>query len=285
MEQDSRIRAMYDELIVDNAMTGEMLRHARKAWRGSNPGAVLANIILSGMLAMVYVYLLIGIIRWDLQMTLGVQIAELFAVTLIAPAAIYAAISGEREKSTWDALVLTRLTPAQIVIGKLAWRVALVVGMMLLLLLMILISQTRGPVHDRPSAMAVLVAQLLILSWGVLLSVFGLWVSARTARSVTSIGVILGALIGALIMLPTLLSIWGAQMDPRRAVTFWDKVALAVTSVNPFLLVGDLGEGRNRVHDLYRSPEWGLVVVVIYLAVAAFLLWRTHATVKRLSGE
>lgn len=285
MEEKTKVRALYDELVVENAMTGEVVRHMRKAWRGSSPGSVIANIVVAGMLAVLYVNAMVWIVKWDLVIAQIIQIVELLAITLVAPSSIYAAISGEREKSTWDALVLTRLTAAQIIAGKLVWRLALLAGIMVLMVLMVLVSQTQGGVLDRPTAAAVLLAQIIILAWGLLLSAFGLWVSAKTARSVTSIGVILATVLATLLMLPALLAAFGANLNPGASMSGLDTLGVAVMALNPFVLVVSLGEGRTISSNLYGDPSWCIAAAAIYIVGAAYFLWRTHFAVKCLSGE
>jgi ABC-type transport system involved in multi-copper enzyme maturation permease subunit len=287
MEQEKTMaRAAYDELVRDNAMTDEAIRYFRKMWRGNNQGGVIANIVVVSLAALMYVYVMIAMIKWNWSFTVPIEYVELVAVTLIAPAAIYAAISGEREKATWDALVLTRLTAAQIIAGKLLWRLVTLAGVMALFVVMILVSQSQATGHDGPAAAAVFLTQCLIFAWGLLLSTFGLWISARTARSVTSIGIIIGAMLGALAMLPALLSAFGATLSPERAETALDYFGAAVVSVNPFILVSEVADwAAGGQYRMLSDPRWTLMVACLYLAAAALLVWLTRNTLKRLSAE
>ena len=286
MENRSRAASLYDELIRDNAMTDEVVRYVRKTWRGSGSGGMVANVIVGAMIALLYVWMISSIVKWNLFITLGIEYVELAVVTLVAPASIYAAISGEREKATWDALVLTRLTPAQIIAGKLAWRVAMLLGVMALLLLPLLVSQMQRGMGEFPDASGVLLGQGLIFAWGLLLTAFSLWVSARTARSVTSIGIIISAVIGVLAMLPALLSAFGLSFGAEQPRSAWDVMSTWILALNPFVLLGAVSEGERVLgRSAMTSPSTALMVILLYLVAAALFVLLTHRTVKRLSGE
>jgi ABC-type transport system involved in multi-copper enzyme maturation permease subunit len=286
MEQEKTMaRAAYDELVRDNAMTDEAIRYFRKMWRGNNQGGVIANIAVVSLAAIMYVYVMIAMVKWNLSFTVPIEYVELVVVTLIAPTAIYAAISGEREKATWDALVLTRLTAAQIIAGKLLWRLVTLAAVMALFLVMVLVSQSQATGPNGPVAVAVFLTQCLILTWGVLLSTFALWISARTARSVTSIGIIIGAMLGALAMLPALLSAFGATLEPERAQTALDFLGASAVALNPFVLVAEVADWSKGEYRMLSDPRWTLVVAILYLAASALLVWLTRNTLKRLSAE
>jgi ABC-type transport system involved in multi-copper enzyme maturation permease subunit len=286
MSEPTRVQSLYRELITENAMTDEAIRFVRKSWRGNNQGGVIANIIVVSLLGMMYAWLMVAMVKWDLTFTLQIEYVQLVAVTLIAPATVYAAISGEREKATWDALILTRLSAAQIIAGKLAWRILTLAGVMALLLLMILVSQTQGRPDDHPTAAVVLLGQVMIFAWGVFLTVFGLWISAKTNRSVTSIGVIIGATLGALAMVPALLAAFEIFGELDNPVTFKDWLGVFTIGVNPFFLLGSVTESSRRVGaSLVQSPEWMLIVIALYLVATGLLLWLTHNTLKRMTAD
>ena len=286
MGEPTRVQSLYKELITENAMTDEAIRFVRKSWRGNNQGGVIANIVVVSLLGLMYAWLMVAMVKWDLTFTLQIEYVQLLAVTLIAPATVYAAISGEREKATWDALILTRLSAAQIIAGKLAWRILVLAGVMALLLLMILVSQTQGRPADHPTALAVLLGQGLIFAWGVFLTVFGLWISAKTNRSVTSIGVIIGATVGALAMVPALLAAFEIFGELDNPVTFKDWVGVFTIGVNPFFLLGSVTESSRRIGaSLVQSPAWMLFVIALYLGATGLLVWLSHNTLKRMTAD
>jgi ABC-type transport system involved in multi-copper enzyme maturation permease subunit len=224
-------------------------------------------------------------IRFDMSLTIPLEYAELVLVTLVTPASIYAAISGEREKATWDALILTRLTPAQIIVGKVAWRVAVILLIMAVMLVAIFVSQFMGKdPFDRPTWPALLVAQAMILAWGVLLAAFSLWVSSRTKQSVTTISAVVGTMLGTLLLFPTLLGNFGLADSWERSRTLQEKMAFYFICANPFLILW-MVNGRH-VNASEAPPlqpiPWAIVLTVVYAAAAALFLSATHRSIRKL---
>ena len=138
-------RSLWQELFWENPMFDEAVRAGQQFVRGgSTPGRAL-NVIALGLIGFFYVWLLAVILRFGENVTTEILYFELIGVTILVPLSIYGAVAGERERSTWEALVLTRLTPAQITAGKLIWRMLVLVALMLVLALPIVVSQIARP--------------------------------------------------------------------------------------------------------------------------------------------
>ena len=134
------------ELFAQNPMTLEATRTVRRFLRagtgGDNTGnSRYVNVALFGVLAFLYIWMLILAVTTHEDMGRYITFGEAALLTLIVPGSLYGAIAIEREKQTFDALIMTRLTPAQIVCGKLVWRVGMVLGLMALFLPPIVVSQ------------------------------------------------------------------------------------------------------------------------------------------------
>ncbi len=108
---------LYRSLISHNPMKAEIRRFRnRYLRRGTKGGASFAVTVIA---LSFYVLLLIWIgtsLREGAVMAIS-QIC-LVAVTLGVPIAAYTMIAGERERRSWDLLLVAPITSAQIVVGK-----------------------------------------------------------------------------------------------------------------------------------------------------------------------
>ncbi len=145
--------SLFRTLFVENAMHAEAERAWRRLWRGGDSNATrIVNRVVMVLVAFFYVWICISVLKYGSEAYEALGLLELFIITLLLPVTVYAAIAGEREKATWEALILTRLTPVQIMVGKLAWRVLFVLIIMGFSFLPILLSV--AVTHIDPNKMA-----------------------------------------------------------------------------------------------------------------------------------
>lgn len=151
----------------------------------------------------------------------NILIVQLAIVTIVVPFAIGGAISAEREKSTWEALVVTRLTPGQIIVGKLTWRIVGLISIMVLVagpLAMCADSAFPGMsdyCKDWTPISALVTAEVMTFAWGLLLCSFGLWVSSSARSKAASYATIWTTLLAAVVLAPVLSSILaGSDSEP-----------------------------------------------------------------------
>lgn len=227
-------------LVFDNPMLFEATRVARRFVRTGGDTGRAVNFTVLGILVIVYLWLLAAIVRWREDMSAMFLIFEALVFTLGVPASMYAAVSGEREKLTWDALLMTRLTPAQVVAGKLLWRVALVFAISLLFLPPLLLGHAYGK-HEQYSLSGLIQAQAALTAWGLLLAAFSLYVSACTRRGVTTLSLLSGSLLGFLIVVPGLFALFGG--DPAiKSGTPLEYVGALFVHLNPVYRLVDLAD-------------------------------------------
>jgi len=121
---------------------------------------------------------------------------ELFLVAFIAPAFTAGAISGERERQTYDLLKTTLLPESQFVMGKLFSAMAYI----FLLLLAAIPMQSFSLILGGTALEDIAVILFILLLTAILLGTMGVYFSARLKRtlsaSVTTYGVALGLMIG-----------------------------------------------------------------------------------------
>jgi len=254
-------------------------------------------------MALIYVWLLaeVMIARGGANQIAFILFAQLVLVTLFMPISVYGAISGERERTTWEALVLTRLTHGQIVVGKIIWRVAgLLILMALFLLplvLSVIYSEATAPGYPQPLYISragyvpidawrtLIEAEMMTFTWGFALCAYGLWVSANTRKSVTSAALIFISLLTVLVLLPVLFSMIGG---PISAADYSGNYgAWILMHINSFYAMGqlctplsDYNYGNNDAPDPLFGTEWGILQTGVYLAGAAIFIYATYRTLK-----
>jgi ABC-type transport system involved in multi-copper enzyme maturation permease subunit len=283
-------KGMIRNLFVGNAMVGEATRAWRRYWNGGGSSAGrIANYVTVFLVVLGYLWLLALITKEPRGWLYALPTLELLCVTILIPITVYGAIAGERERATWEALILTRLTPGQIIFGKVYWRVLLVLGIVVLSALLIFMSVAlpydgvSAVQRDaRPPLMKLLQLQFMVLAWGIFLCSLGLWVSANSRRSVTSAAVLFGLLIGVLGFLPLLFSLMGISMsamnEPKNPIFaliqfFW-------LHYNPFHIAYAGLETRDSdvlMQDwIFSLPGAG----IFYLIGAGWCLYAVHVRLR-----
>lgn len=275
------------DLLLDNPMLGEANRVGRRFLRTGGETSRGVNYVVLATIGFFYLWLLVAIVRWDEDLSEGLLMFELIVITLVVPASIYGAVSGERERATWEALILTRLTPAQIIAGKILWRVFLVALIMTLFFVPMLLSLAVSRYHNGLTILGLLRGQALVFAWALGLLAFGLWVSTNTRRSVTSIGTIIAALFATLVLLPLLFSLFDminlSDLRPGNASEF---ISSFLFHLNPFYALGLIS--RQRGASGYDQPEaWFAPTVlsllpVFYLIGGALFLYATYHSLRKL---
>ncbi|HEY3266230.1 MAG TPA: hypothetical protein VGM37_04840 [Armatimonadota bacterium] len=274
------------DLYRENAMMDEGGRVVRRFFRtGADTGKGL-NYVIIGLVALFYVWFCAMIVRSHEDMSMDISLFQMVVMTMILPATVFTAISGERERSTWDALALTRLTPGQILAGKLGWRIALVLILMAVFAGPVWLSHMSG-VHNVHPGLHVALAQVNLLTWFVLVVCLGLFVSANTKRSVTSVAVLYAVLLFTLILIPILISMFDLHTEISRVEDVMDVFAWLYTKLHPFITLDALSQNaawsNQGDHMEPWSPvQWATILPGFYVAQAAFLLYLTHRSLKRL---
>jgi ABC-type transport system involved in multi-copper enzyme maturation permease subunit len=117
-----------------------------------------------------------------IQLFAALAIFQLFLILFITPATVAASISGERQRQTWDLLLVTRLTPFGIVWGKLVTGLAFSVLLLFASLPLFSLVFLFGGVAPED----ILHTYLVFLAMIVLLGSVSLLVSAATRRVAVS---------------------------------------------------------------------------------------------------
>lgn len=239
----------------------------------------------------------------ELGRTLFVMIVavEMMLIIFIAPAFTSGAITGERERQTYDLLRTTLLTAPSFVIGKLESAL----GYLFLLLLAAIPLQSIAFLFGGVGELEVVLAFVILMMMALALGSFGIYFSASENRTLSANLGAYGVALTVMFALPIALGvILGLVQAALRSAFFqpgWDIVVRTllayleniVTSLNPIstALVTQqlLIERQTLLFYSYTLPSGGTTILVspwvlftlIYLSVSAVLLLRAMSQAHR----
>lgn len=288
-----------------------VLKELRGRMRGARAFVVLTAylVLMSGF--MLLLYILTASARDVYGFTSGGQIGrvlfagivgiELFLVTFIAPAFTAGAISGERERQTYDLLRTTLLPPRALVTGKMVSALSYV----FLLLLAAIPLQSIAFLFGGVSEMEVILAFVILLVTSVMLGGVGIYFSATAPRTlaanVTTYAATLSITIGLPLIVFVLMALFTSLVRTLslevQSALFYVLMALVIT--NPlatafttqyFLLeqqsawqftqtITDLNTGVTA--QIPMISPW-IPFTILYLIVAAILIYRAIRRVRRI---
>lgn len=229
------------------------VKELRGRMRGRRAFAVLTLylLVLSGVITLVYLAYTSGAngVGSTAARTAGkglfaaVLAVQVFLVVFIGPAFTAGAISGERERQTFDLLRTTLLSAESFVLGKLISALSYV----FLLVLVSIPLQSIAFLLGGLSLTELILSQLLILVAAVAYALYGLWCSAtmRTtlAATVTTFAGTLFAtfgvplLVGAAVVLFSTIQLFGAAFE---ATLLYGGLVLAATNLPATLIVSEI---------------------------------------------
>ncbi|MBX3080299.1 MAG: hypothetical protein KF716_01615 [Anaerolineae bacterium] len=234
----------------------------------------------------------------------GIVGIELFLVTFIAPAFTAGAISGERERQTYDLLRTTLLPARSLVIGKMISALAYI----MLLLIAAIPLQSIAFLFGGVTEAEVVLSFIILAVTAIALGSVGLYFSARTPRTLTAnvmtygvalfvtIGVPLIAWVVSFILSPWLNSNGYSSLPvPLQAAGTY--LTLLIYSTNPLMtafqtqqfLINNQAAGvftqqlvtTSGTHTLTLVSPW-IIFTVIYLILSLILLILTVRRIKRI---
>lgn len=253
-------------------------------------------------IALSYFFLFMLIATYEASLVVPLTIA-LLAICFAAPLMAYNLFSLEYEKHTWESLALTRLTAREILWGK--WGVVLtrVAGLTLLFLPMLLVSEA-----DSISAYAVIAGLLLVFSWGALLVSFGMWLSFKLKRTLSTASALYAGQVLVLLLTPVLYTLFTNNQardvmpiylvqSHSEAVWWWIFSFLHLrflVDLNPFTTLLELSYLRDIYTFAYYDPyseralypygllylKWGFTQSAFYLLLAALFAGLTYRGLK-----
>ncbi|CAG0961094.1 hypothetical protein ANRL4_00675 [Anaerolineae bacterium] len=290
-----------------------ILKELRGRMRGARAFVVLTLYLLLMCGFMLLMYVLAASAR-DLNgyttggqigrtLFLGIVGIELFLVTFIAPALTAGAISGERERQTYD-LVRTTLLPAHsLITGKLIAALSYV----MLLLLAAIPLQSIAFLFGGVTEAEVALATVILIVTAILLGAVGVYASAITQRTIsaniTAYGYTLGVIIGFPLVAFVLVGLFGSRVGliPLQWQTILLYLLLAMVVTNPLatayatqtwlLQTGSAGYFTQTLTDPVTGISAQLPVIspwilftILYLSLAVYFVVKAVRRVRRVEG-
>ena len=197
------LQRTWTELVSRNPMLIEIARFRRKFLSISGSNAV-GGVIL-GLIAICYVGIvtLVVTFRTDIP-PLALVAVQTIIFVLLAPTLLHSAIAGEREKRSWDLLLAAPITKAQIVVGKFIGALSAVgIGTAAFVFP---IGITAFSYKDT-NFWDLGLAEVICLSFTVLVCSITIFFSARVKRSFMALGATLGVLAVSLLVVPAMLGV------------------------------------------------------------------------------
>jgi ABC-2 type transport system permease protein len=230
----------------------------------------------------------------------GTTILLLTIISLIAPALSAGGLAGEKERKTYEVLLITTLPAGRVVLGKLGAAFFFLV----LLILASLPIQSLAFLFGGVAFAEVLIAALGLLVTALAFGAIGLFVSSLVRTTMSAIMISYGIIIPFIFGLPVMIIIFGSLSTLAMASVFEDPslptLLLLVygggflASINPFssaILTGvAAADGRGFFffketidqNTFWLVSPW-LVYVTFYGLLALILAWLTVRRVDRIS--
>lgn len=199
--------------LLQNSLAGKELRTRMRGWRST--AVLTAYMAILAAIAIGFLIKQAGPTtdqssQIGLQLFQALSFFQLLLILFITPAATAGAISGERQRQTWDLLLVTRLSSLGIVWGKLVASVAFGVLLVLASLpLFSLVFLFGGVAPDD-----ILHTYLVFFTTILLVGVASLFISALTRRLAVAMivsNVLALGIAGAISLLALYLEDWGQQ--------------------------------------------------------------------------
>jgi ABC-type transport system involved in multi-copper enzyme maturation permease subunit len=276
--------SMLRELFNENPMMIEIVRFKRKFIGGN-----AANSIVLAMVVLIYacILMLVWVYREDANPIIIVFL-QTAIFTLLAPAMLHGAIAGERERRSWDFLLVAPVSKAQIITGRFMGAATAILVCAAAFLVPILI----GTFFYRPYAFYggslsrtalgtggiwnLAEAELVSVTWGLLVCALTILFSARCRRGFVALGATLFLLVGSLIVWPIL--IVAARLTGAGG-TF-------LNFFHPFWTLTQIESANARPDYLETSAAFfGIPQIVTYALLTVLLLVWSERTLRFADSE
>lgn len=229
---------------------------------------------------------------------LGVQV---FLVIFIGPAFTAGAISGEKERQTYDLLRTTLLTAKNFVAGKLFSALSYV----FLLILAAIPLQSIAFLLGGVAPIELLLSQLMLLVAAVVFALYGLFISSRMKTTLSASVVTFAGSLFFTIGLPVIILIFASVLGPLMFGTStlsslaemalaYIGLFLAATNLPASLIVSDVFLLQEDALFFYKetfgsysaylfSPWW--LFLILYTLLALLLYWLTVRRIRKIADK
>ena len=261
-------RATWRKLVVENPMRIEISRFRRKFLGLGGSGVNRAAFFL---ILVCYAGLVLSVISLQNNISpLALVTFQTFLFCLFATAMLHGSIAGERERRSWDLLMVAPISKAQIITGKFMGAVA---ALAISAVAMTLPTGIAAAAYERKDPIALILGELVSLAFCLLVCAWAIFISARSKRPFMALGTTAGSLILSLIVLPALVgTIFQGERISNELLNF----------LNPFNVLGVLTDGPNYVNGggLIPLSFYGPVHIAVYVALTVLFLVYAEKTLS-----
>jgi len=257
-------RSRWSELVSDNPMLIEITRFRRRFLSFSGSSQVNNGVLALTLVCYAGLVLIVFNGRGEIP-PIALVIFQAGVLALFAPAMMHGAIAGERERRSWDLLLVAPISKSQLVIGKFIGALAAMGVAVALCFFPILIAAVT---YNNTNWWDLVLAEGVSIAFATLVCALTLFYSSRTSRSFTALGGALGTLGVTLILVPVILSVI-LQADP--------KLLAFTTLIQPFYALAELYSSSERysyrpIEALVPRVWWGVPQIAVYFLLSLVLL-------------
>ena len=262
----------FRELVTDNPLQIEFKRAFRRFFGVSRSGSLNAAVLV--ICVVLYAILMLVVVTFrEFMSPIAILYLQLILLTFIIPSNLHGAIAAEREKRTWDMLLVAPITNAQIVVGKMLGGILLMLFLSVLLIPATLISFAGD--HNATFG-KVMQAEATVLGFAFFLAALSVFVSSRAKRAFAAQMTIYGILILALIVWPMFASVITSSYDNQGVLMF----------MHPYFALARIWEPRTFGPDFGDSTLYsGFLQFALFLGMAALLTLFTIHTLSNADGD
>lgn len=273
------MRATFDALVRDNPMRIEIARFRRR-FLGFGGSGITSAILTLVAVAYVGIVMLVFDMRGDLP-PISLIVFQTVLFCFFGPAMLHGSIAGERERRSWDLLLVAPISKAQIVAGKFLGAVAALglaaAAMALPIGIAAVAYHTSTQTLDGNGVTLVndnvgtnywdlFLAEGVSLAFCLLVCAWTIFLSARVKRSFMALGATLGSLAAGLVVTPLLFASLsgGGQFDTELFLY-----------LNPFGALTAIMDPRHSMggsSPMIAGTFYGVPQLLIYLALTFGLL-------------
>lgn len=264
----------WEVLITKNPMMAEITRFRKRFFsiRGSSVainGGIGIVLVLYALFAMICVYY-----RGDIDPIILIMFF-VGMMLFVIPLLLHASISGERERRSWDMLLVAPITHGQIIAGKFMGAFAgLAMGLGLYIIPVII----DAFFYPDTRLLSLILALLTVLAQGASLIAMTLLISSRVKRPLVALAVSIGVVVIYFIFVPGLVS---------TVTSFTGSFVTGL--VSPFEVLRRLSPSGNGMRDAYgnQSVIQGLDLFALttghflyqFIITITLLVWATKTLV------
>ena len=259
------MKSLYSVWFKENPMRIEISRFRRRFLGFGGTGLTSAVLSLV-LLCYVGLVMLVVNMRGDLP-PVALIIFQTILFCFFGPAMLHGAIAGERERRSWDLLLVAPISKAQIVAGKFMGALAALgigAAAMALPTLIAALGYRKTGLWD------LALAEAVSLSFCTLICAWTIFLSARAKRPFMALGATLGTLALGLLIVPALfVSLAGNDR-------FSTEIFLGLNPFTALAALMESGEGRGLYGDgaVIDRSMYGVPHILLYLFLTiAFLVY------------